>query len=203
MRPPSPALFPAFRSVLTVSVLTLFFVGQGEHSANEVAEATGVHRQTIWRELARLEHSSLLTARTVGGAKLFTANTETPFYAALRDLVTVVAGPAQVLSQELAQVPGIDIGLIFGSWAARYHGDQGAAPRDIDVLIVGSADRDDIYEATNRAQRRLGREVNPIVVRETRWRSAMDPLIRDIKTKPVVVFVGALDDVVLHDGSSS
>jgi hypothetical protein len=194
MRPASPALFPVFRSALTVSVLTLFFVGQGEHSVNDVAAATGVQRQTIWRELARLEESSLITSRTVGGAKLYTANVQAPFYAALRDLVTIVAGPSVVLAEELAGVTGIDLGLVFGSWASRYHGDRGSSPNDIDVLIVGSADRDDVYEAAGRAQLRVGREVNPVVVSSARWLSATDPLMRDIRAKPLVVFVGSLDE---------
>lgn len=194
MRPAPPALFPAFRSVLTVSVLTLFFVGQGEHSVNDVAVATGAQRQTIWRELARLEESSLITSRAVGGTKLYSANVQAPFFTALRDLVTIVAGPSEVLAEELAAVTGIDVGLVFGSWAARYHGDRGAAPNDIDVLIVGLADRDDVYEAAERAQRRLGREVNPIVVSSARWFSGTDPLMRDIRAKPVVIFIGSVND---------
>lgn len=58
-----------------------------------------------------------------------------------------VAGAAQV--------------VIFGSGAARYAGEAGPPPHDIDVLVVGKVDRADLYDAADRAQARLGIEVNP------------------------------------------
>ncbi|MHB8187739.1 MAG: nucleotidyltransferase family protein [Dermatophilaceae bacterium] len=117
---------------------------------------------------------------------------DTGVYLPLRDLVTVVAGPAHVLAEELCSLAGIDFAVVFGSWAARYRGEHGPIPNDIDVLVVGSPDRDDIYDAAHRAQGRLGREVNPIVASFNRWNSDDDPLMRDVRTKPVVTVCGTV-----------
>jgi predicted nucleotidyltransferase len=54
-----------------------------------------------------------------------------------RDLVTVVLGPAEVLSQELYGLKEISGAAVFGSWAARLAGEPGPSPADIDLLVVG------------------------------------------------------------------
>jgi predicted nucleotidyltransferase len=61
-------------------------------------------------------------------------------------------------------VTGIDAAYIYGSWAARYAGEAGKRPvGDIDVLVLGKPDRDDLYEALAQAERRLGRPVQATV----------------------------------------
>lgn len=114
-----------------------------------------------------------------------------------------MAGPAHVLAEELCGLAGINFAVVFGSWAARHRGEHGPIPNDIDVLVVGSPDRDDIYDAANRAQGRLGREVNPIVASLNRWDSDDDPLMRDVRTKPVVTVCGTVPqrgvERVVHD----
>jgi predicted nucleotidyltransferase len=69
-----------------------------------------------------------------------------------------------LLEARLSAVTGVEKAYIFGSWARRFHGDPGPLPRDIDVLVVGGADPDEIYRATRAVEEHLGIEVNPIVV---------------------------------------
>ncbi len=60
----------------------------------------------------------------------------------LAALMAVTFGPAPVLRELLAGVPGVPEAWIYGSWAARYAEQPGPAPKDVDVLIVGAADPD-------------------------------------------------------------
>jgi hypothetical protein len=49
---------------------------------------------------------------------------------------------------------------LFGSWAARYHGEPRPEPADLDVLVVVTSaglDRGPLYAAVDPARRRLGR----------------------------------------------
>src|SRR5260370_12760905 len=69
-------------------------------------------------------------------------------------------GPCQVLADELADVPGIENAYLFGSWAARYAGQEGHPPADLDVLVIGRPDRDALDDAAQRAGPRLAREFN-------------------------------------------
>ena len=191
MRPESPALFPAFRSALTVQVLVLLLVGAAEHTVSELVEATGEHRRTVYREVVRLETAGVVVSRTIGGTKAYTANTSAPFYLPLRDLVTVVAGPAHVLAEELSGLAGIDFAVIFGSWAARHAGQTGAVPHDVDVLVVGEGVvRGDVYEAADRAQARLGLPVNPTIRSTSQWADPGDALSSQIRSSPTLTVVG-------------
>lgn len=85
------------------------------------------------------------------------------------------------------------VGLaVFGSWAARYFGEIGPDPADIDVLVVvedAGIDREPIYAAADRAARRLGRPVNPTVVTSARWAHrgrGEDPFLDQIASRPMV-----------------
>src|SRR5487761_252928 len=59
-----------------------------------------------------------------------------------------VLRPRVVIAEEFARIPGISRLLIFGSWAARHSGEPGPVPNDIDVLVVGDADRGAVYAAS-------------------------------------------------------
>jgi len=190
MRPEAPAIFPAFRSELTVRLLTLFFVSGGSYSVSAVVQLTGQQRRTVDRELRRLALASILIPTTLHGTTVYAANTDAPFYRALGELLTIVAGPVQVLATELCDLNGVEFAALFGSWARRFHGERGPAPRDVDVLIVGTPDRDEVFDAAQRARGQLGREVNPVIVSRKRWSDSDDPLLRDVRSKPLVVVCG-------------
>jgi hypothetical protein len=49
-----------------------------------------------------------------------------------------------VLAEELGGVEGIDSAYLFGSWAARYAGEAGRPPADLDVPVIGATDRDEL-----------------------------------------------------------
>lgn len=94
-------------------------------------------------------------------------------------------GPPLVIGEEFAQVAGIEAIHIYGSWAARHAGEPGPPPNDIDVLVIGGADRDDLDEAARRAQRRLGREVNVTQRIRKRWQTATDGFTEQVRNSPM------------------
>ena len=186
MRVAPPPLFPLLRSDLQARILARTLRGGGEESVAELAAAIESDPGNTAREVIRLEKGDVLTSRRVGRTKLVQANTAAPFYRPLYDLVTVVLGPVSVLAERLAQVEGIVFADIFGSWAARYRGEEGRAPVDIDLLVVGSPDRDDLHDAMVEASRQLNREVNPVVVSPQRWDTSDDGFIVELRSRPRV-----------------
>ena len=72
--------------------------------------------------------------------------------------------------------------------AARYHGETGPPPADIDVLVVGDGiDRSDVYKAAEVAESKLGMTVNPVLRRGGSWvNPADDALLLDIQSRPYV-----------------
>jgi predicted nucleotidyltransferase len=107
----------------------------------------------------------------------------------LRDLVAVAFGPRFVVEQEFGDLKGLAELAIFGSWAARYRGQRGPVPGDVDVLVVGPVDRTDVYDAADRAAQRLHREVNPTIMSVKRWTTpaeAADPFVRELRSRPIL-----------------
>jgi predicted nucleotidyltransferase len=83
-------------------------------------------------------------------------------------------------------VADIESAFLFGSWAARYAGQPGRAPADIDLLVIGDPDRDELDEAAQRAGARLAREVN-VTIRSPRWwRDGGDGFHAEVIARPLV-----------------
>lgn len=183
----APALLPVFRSRLQGEVLALIFADPAaEWTAEDLAQRTGHPRQTVGNELRRLESADLVSARMIGRSKLIRANADSPYFRPLAQLVLMSFGPPLVVGDEFGGLTNVDHIYIYGSWAARYCGESGAAPNDVDVLLVGTPDRDDAYEAARRAEQRLGREVNVTVRDRAHWQAATDGFTRQLRSSPLV-----------------
>jgi DNA-binding transcriptional ArsR family regulator len=186
VRSGAPALYPLLRSELQGRILVRILVGGGEESVSDLATAIAADPGNTAREVTRLENAGIVTSRRVGRTKLVRANTIAPAYRPLLELVTIVLGPAVVLADHLSDIDGIVLANIFGSWAARFHGQAGPPPADIDLLVVGNPDRDDLHDATQAAGRRLNRPVHPVVISEHRWRTSDDGFVRELRSRPRV-----------------
>jgi predicted nucleotidyltransferase len=193
MRSNGPALMPVFRSQHQAELLMwLLLHPDREYGVSDLAERLGVPLSTLHREVVRLDQAGLITSRTLGRNRLVRANTDHPATAPLTELLELTFGPKVVIAEEFA-IPGAHQVVIFGSWAARHAGRAGAPPHDIDVLVVGKVDRADLYEAADRAQARLGIEVNPVVRSLNQWKHPHDVLVTQIQSSDYVVVLDAAD----------
>ena len=111
----------------------------------------------------------------------------------MRRIILATYGPPTVVAEEFADVEGIDGVLLFGSWAARYAGEPGRAPNDVDVLVVGSADRDVVDEAAERVERRIGMPVQATVRTRSQWESGRESFILEIKSRTMVPVLGDVE----------
>ncbi len=117
----------------------------------------------------RAEASGLITSRLVGRTRLIRADPASPYFSGLSDVLVKAFGVPWVLGQALADVGRIDTAYVYGSWAARFSGEEGDRPvGDIDLLVLGGPDRDQLYAAASSAERRLGRAVQ-VTIRSTDW----------------------------------
>jgi predicted nucleotidyltransferase len=187
VRTSAPALLPVFRSRLQGELLALL-LGETdtEWTVDGLAERTGHPYQTVANEVRRLQAADLVTTRHVGRAKLLRANTESPYFRPLAQLALMAFGPPLVVGEEFGPLAGVERIFIFGSWAARYAGDSGPAPNDVDVLLVGAPDRDAAYDATRRAEHRLGREVNIVIRGPEDWHTASDGFSQQLRSSPLL-----------------
>ncbi len=156
-----------------------------EYTLNELSGRLGTPLTTLHGEVDRLLAAGLIQQRRVGRTRLIAA-ASSRYAGPLTQLTTLAFGPQVVVEEEFRSLDGLDAALIFGSWAARYHGEVGPPPKDLDVLVIGHLDRTQVYEAADRAERRLDLPVNPTLRSRQRWSAAADPLVRQVRSAPVV-----------------
>ena len=187
MRSSAPALLPVFRSRLQADILAALLLNpDAEYSLTELADRFNAPLSTVHGEVKRLTDAGLLRRREVGRSAMVRANLDNRLTRPLAELLLLSWGPLQVVAEEFSGLAETEEVLIFGSWAARYHGHPGKPPHDIDVLVVGRPSRADVYDAADRAQQRLGMAVNSVIRSEDAWRQASDPLVRQIQSSPFV-----------------
>jgi len=192
-------LLPLFRSQTQALLLTRLLLGPGEESLTDLAVAVGAYKNAIKHEVDRLEAAGLVSSRQVGRSRLVSVSAEEPIRSILLDLVLHTYGPVHVVGEELSGVSGITAAFIYGSWAARYAREPGPPPGDVDVLVVGDPDRDDLFEAIGRVTALLGKEVNVHVVTEAAWSKPKGAFLAGVKANPLAVV--PLDDALAGEAS--
>jgi predicted nucleotidyltransferase len=185
-----PPLLPLLRSRLQAEVLTLVLLTPDrEWTLTELAARVRASVSSVQREVVRAEQTGVIASRRVGNTRLVKA-AASPLTAPLTDLLLRSFGPRQVFAEELSTVPGIESAYLFGSWAARYAGQEGRPPADLDVLVIGAPDRDALDDAAQRAGARLAREVNVTIRSADWWRSGDDGFHSEIMRRPLVQISG-------------
>jgi DNA-binding transcriptional ArsR family regulator len=64
-----------------------------ELSLTEISHLTGAPHPSVHREVLRAEQTGLVTSRKVGNTRLVRAQTDSPYYAGLADVLTKAFGP--------------------------------------------------------------------------------------------------------------
>ena len=187
-RQPAPSLLPILRSQQQGEILALLLGDPGlELSLTQIAARTGAPHPSVYREIQRAEQAGLVTTRKIGNTRLVRANTDSPYYAGLADVLTRAFGVPAVLAEALREVRGTTAAYIYGSWAARHEGQTGQRPvGDIDMLVLGEPDRDQLYAALSAAEQRLGRPVQA-TIRDRAWLEAGSGAFHDtITSRPLL-----------------
>jgi predicted nucleotidyltransferase len=186
-----PPLLPLLRSRLQADLLTLVLLAPGrEWTLSELAARVGTSVSSAQREVVRAEQTGVIASRRVGRTRLVAA-ANSPLTGPLTELLLRSFGPRQVLAEELAAVDEIEAAYLFGSWAARYAGQEGRPPADLDVLVIGKPDRDALDDAAQRAGERVAREVNVTIRSPQWWREGTDGFHAEITRRPIVPVLGA------------
>ena len=190
MRSEGPPLLPILRSQHQARLLAAVLLRPGtEHTITQLANELEVPVSTLHREVQRLVDSGILASRSVGRSRLISPGARSRIVNPLTELLTVSYGPMWVITHEFGAIEDVDLVLIFGSWAARFHGEPGSPPEDVDVLVVGDPNRGAVYDAAERAAKSLGVPVNPVLSSRGRWSDARDALIQQIRSSPVLAVV--------------
>jgi DNA-binding transcriptional ArsR family regulator len=186
MRTTAPVAAPVFRSEQQMRILGALFERRGvEFSVSELAQVAGVAVATASREVERLEAHGIVTSRNIGRSRFVSANWDLPWADALATILAHSTGLPARLAQALGGVRGVRAAFIYGSWAARHAGEVGPPPRDIDLLVVGTAGREDVRRALRDLEAELSLEINPVVVTAKEWSGSGSPFLDELRSRPL------------------
>ena len=188
MKSSAPSLLPLFRSQLQGDLLALTLLSpERSWTLTELAKALEVSHTSVLREADRLIDAEILAGRRLGRTRLISARTDTLLYRPLHDLLLVTYGPVPRLTVALSTLDGVEEAYIYGSWAARYEGEPGPIPGDVDVLVVGQPDPDELFDLAEQASRELHREVNVHRISPQAWASeSHGPFLTSVRERPLV-----------------
>ena len=180
-------LFGAYRrnilSLLLLQPDASFYV-------REIARLTGTPAGSLHRELRLLGDAGILLRSTVGNQVRYQANRECPIYEELAAVFRKTTGLADVIREALSSLARrIRLSFVFGSVA----NGTDRTGSDVDVLVIGKPEFDDVVVALSRLRERLRREVNPVVMTEAQFRTKLahgDRFVSRIVREPKIFIVG-------------
>jgi len=185
MRTSAPHLLPLFRSDGQGRLLARIYLDKPGPLA-QLARDLDLDGGGITREADRLERAGLIRSERVGRNRILHPDEDSPYYRNLYGLLLIAFGPATLVGPALAQVEGIERAFIFGSWAARYAGEPGFDPADIDVIAIGQPSQLAVARAERELIEKLGREVNVTIVSPEEWEAADSGFLQQVRERPVV-----------------
>lgn len=192
MKVPAPPLAPILRSDAQGRILARLLIDpEKSYSLSDLVDSTDTSMPTVLREVLRAEAAGILTTEKIGPIRQVWARVDHPLYDAVRRIILATYGPPIVVAEEFANLAGAEAVLLIGSWAARYLGEAGRSPNDIDVLVIGDADRDLADGAAAQSEERIGMPVQATVRALSQWKAEHGSFIQEVKSRPlVVVLVG-------------
>ena len=174
--------------------------GQPERSfyASELIREAGTGSGAAQRELARLEASGLIESRRIGHQKHYQANTSSPLYPELRNIVLKTVGLAEPLREALKPLSkAILAAFVYGSVARAT--DRSAS--DIDLMIISdSLTYGDVFGALERVTRAVGRNVNPTVYNTAEFSKRArteNAFVTRVLEQPKLWVLGSEDDLTI------
>src|SRR5512138_1788238 len=127
-------LLPLLRTPLMGELLAWLYLHPDQgYSMTELARRLGASQSTLSREADRLTGTGLVREVRRGKLRLLQADLGSRLARPLTELLALTYGPAAVLADLLAEIRGVSEAFVYGSWAARYAGEPGPPPRDVDV----------------------------------------------------------------------
>jgi predicted nucleotidyltransferase/DNA-binding HxlR family transcriptional regulator len=171
-------------------IFRLLFSGAVEElHVREIERRSGLNDSTLRQELRKLVRLELVQNRRDSNRLYYRAKTESPLYPEIRNLVLKTSGLADVLKSALMD-KRIRVAFVFGSIG---RGDEKAGS-DVDLMVIGQLGLRDLSRLLSGIEGKIGREVNPHVLREEEFRKrirAKEHFVSSIMDIPKIFIIGS------------
>jgi len=180
-------MFGTYRRQL---LATLLLRPDERFHVRELGRMTGFSPGSIHRELRIMADSGLLLRERVGSQVFYQANRACSIYAELAAIFRKTIGLANILQDALRSASDkIEFAFVFGSMASG----QQTSSSDLDVMILSDLALLDVVKALSPLQQELGREINPVAMTVSRFRSQLEKQERfamNVVEEPKIFVIG-------------
>ena len=148
----------------------------------------------IRRELLRWSKAGLFLREKVGNLTYYSLNKSFPLYEELRTIVSKTIGIEYILKEGLKGIESIVVAITYGSVASG----EDTGNSDIDVLLIGNPDMDELVNNVQEMEKELGREINYVLYAPEefkRKKEARNTFIIDALRNPKVFIIGEEHDL--------
>jgi predicted nucleotidyltransferase/DNA-binding HxlR family transcriptional regulator len=171
-------------------IFRLLFGGRGEElHVREIERRSGLNNSTLRQELRKLVRLDLVQSRRDSNRVYYRAKAENPLYPEIRNLVLKTSGLSDVLKSALRD-KRIHVAFVFGSIAS---GEEKAGS-DVDLMVIGQLGLRDLSQLLSGIEEKIGREVNPHVLREEEFRKRIrvkEHFVSRVMETPKIFIVGS------------
>jgi predicted nucleotidyltransferase len=178
------------------AVLSLLY-GHPDESfyLRQLVRATGSGNGATQREVKQLSAAGLIVRKNIGPQTHYQANRHSPIFAELRKLLLKTAGARELLREALAPIrDSIHVAFVYGSIATQTDRPES----DMDLMIIGTADFDDVVSRLASAQAQLRREINPSIYPAKEWRTKLaagNHFLNDVAKAPKLFIIGSENEL--------
>ena len=153
-------------------VLALLY-GRADKSfyVRQIARQVNASVGAVQRELEKLAKVGLLVRTSVGNQVFYQVNQQNPVFSEMRALVAKTVGVFNILNRALEPLSEqITIAFVYGSVARQ----EEAIESDLDVMIIGEVELDEVLSSLADPEVALGRPVNPTVYSVDEFKGKLD-----------------------------
>jgi predicted nucleotidyltransferase len=186
------SLFPKTKRTL----LALMFLHPDQrYYLRQIGRLTGIGQGALQRELKNLVDIGILRGEKSEHQTFYAVNTDNPIFEELRGIVYKTFGVAEILQKVLKPLQKkIDVAVIYGSIAR----EEETVHSDIDLMLIGSVTFAESSIAIGKAEKSLGRTINPTVYPTEEFRRRFNEnnhFLNSVIKTPLIFLIGNEDDI--------
>lgn len=183
------------KSKLRQKILSYYFTNPAEHLyLRQLASILKEDAGNLSKELSRLKREGVFIAEAKGNQKYFYLNESYLLYGELKSIVFKTIGVEGRLKTIMRKIRGVQLSFIYGSYAVG----KEQASSDIDILIVGNPDEDEVIEEIESTEQLLGREINYNIYPAKELKEKIknkDSFVMNILKRPKIILKGKIDGI--------
>lgn len=178
-----------------VKILTLFLTRPDERFYfKNLIERLQVPPSVLHSELKKFENIGLLKSQKEANVLFYSINKNFSLYPELKGIIFKTVGLADYLRESLKKLGNIRAAFIYGSVAKNLED----VKSDIDLMVIGDVDMDNLSDAVSKAEDALSREINFTTFDTSEWKNRVakkQSFVMDVIKNPKIFLIGNEDDI--------